>query len=394
MKESSLINYYQEWNVIRTLSEEEIFLSKENTIISIESSAWNLNVCVLDYQNKKYFEYNRPYILPLEPVKISEYQKIKLSQILEDIEKVVCKNKPINFVYCRGPGLAPSLNSVLVFYTELVKRGYYLNPKGVFHGTSHFFQVYHSRRDESLKKKLFCYYSGGSTQFIDFTILDKPVILKQTIDLTIGNLIDLVCRNAPYFSKSYLIKVSEEEIQSCLDEVIPLVSKIRKSYFNFSGYLKIFLAKGLPFLYAFIIRFTDEIIREIDYEEVFFSGGVFNSLILKRMLVKIKKQNIRYNFEDQNSDNAFMHVLSYYHGSYVEKEVNYEARMRICNDYSPLNSEVRYNLPSTLGDFLQLFSKSSIVERRQILDFLNKSNLKIHKVYLRVLSYRRHLPKL
>ena len=377
-------NYYEEWTKKRVLREDEIYF-KEKTLV-IQSSAWNLNILLVIPEEKSLTEYNRPFNLPLDPFKIRKHQEKNIELILpEIIEKLSGSN--VNYIYCRGPGLALSLSSVVFLY-EKIKNLCTVIPYSVFHGISHLSEVL----IKNMKKKyLFCYFSGGTTQFI---LKDQKgyLVIAETLDITIGNLLDIYTKN--YFQKKPMeIKINPDEIFSYIPTTFKYC-RLFPAYFNLSGIEKIMQKWPYAKLLSFIVNLLLKFIIEIKQKNVFFSGGVFNSEELRETLIRSRPRGYFFYFEENNSDKAYMHVLNQYLNKIQPaSSVNYDPKLRIVDDFTPIRNSMTFNLPNNLKEFLNYFSSLDNKTRRKLIFYLNeRKNQKKEKSYLKVLSYRRHLP--
>ena len=278
----------------------------ERDTLAIESSAWNLNVIFMSLSKKQVREYNRPYIKPLDPMEIKKYHVVCLKEIWKDLSSYITTN--IDYVYCRGPGLAPSLDSTRIL-KNIISSKRIVKYYPIFHGISHLAEVLIKDKEET--SFLFTYLSGGSTQFI-LKEIDKPFkILSETLDITAGNLIDRKLSSSPYCCKSFEKEPSLELILSELEKTKRFVSNF-SPYFNLSG-IEI-LSKNWSYekLLSLIANLILRNIQLSKEKKIFFGGGVFNCKELKQALIKNKPSEVSFYFEENNSDKAYMHILSKY----------------------------------------------------------------------------------
>jgi len=383
-------NYYSCWKRRRITTFIEDNLVNKTTIV-IQSSAWNLNV--LFYHKKEVREYNYPYTLPLEPTLVGEYQKRKLMEIYSELEILLENVRELDYIFCKGPGLSPSLASVK-YLRNLLNKKIKINFYPIFHGLSHLAEV---QINNPKKTYLFCYFSGGTTQFITRKNNSFNVI-SETLDITIGNLIDRRVSLTRYFCKAYFLEPTIKEVLSFIKET-KIEAERLPAYFNLSGIEQKSKSWSYSKLLSFIVNLLKAKIERTNLTNIFFSGGVFNCETLRSCLTILICKKKKLYFEENNSDKAYMHLLNKNQNKISIGKLEYYPKIRIVNDYTPLriNQNKRINLKDNLRDFLDDFSeRPTLAKRRIIYQLKYLSNQKICssqlRKYLQVLSYRRHIP--
>jgi len=383
-------NYYKQWTITRTLEPKEYILFNRDTI-AIESTAWNLNISVMSFNDKLITEYNRPFLKPLDPRQVKQYQESCIDNIYSEIKKLNFKS--IDYVYCRGPGMPLSLNSIKYLY-DFLNENLIVTSYATFHGLSHLAEVLF--KNEVPSRFLFCYYSGGTTQYI---IKEKKEysILSETLDITIGNLLDRRSKLFPYFCKAYEIEVNFDLVTAELEGTRKNCASFSR-YFNLSGIAEQSKNWSYQKLLSFIGNLTIKMICEIGEKTVFFGGGVFNSKSLKRLLMLLKPVEYTFNFEENNSDKSYMHLQNRYinklQKDLEETVISYCPNLRIVDDYTPYPHNQQFQIPLVKNKFLLFFSEQSSLSKRKIIYSLRKKSfLKEYSKYIEILSYRRHIPK-
>ncbi len=267
-------------------------------ILGLESSADKLGVGIIDSNGQILANLRKTYKPPqgsgVLPREAAEHHAKNIPHLIRDaFEKANLIPEEIDLIaFTRGCGMGPCLRVAAVAARTLSKM---INKPliGVNHQIGH---VEISRLFTGLEDPIVLYVSGGNTQIIGF--MEKRYrVLGETLDIPVGNCLDVFGREAGLSNKEMPMGRVIELLAEQTDEYIELPYVVKGMDLSFSGILtaaKRLLKKGIPIpvlanslqetVFAMLTEVTERALSHTKKEEVTITGGVAANKRLKEML--------------------------------------------------------------------------------------------------------------
>ncbi|MHA1779024.1 MAG: KEOPS complex N(6)-L-threonylcarbamoyladenine synthase Kae1, partial [Candidatus Heimdallarchaeaceae archaeon] len=258
--------------------------------------------------------YKPPYGSGIHPRDAAEFHSSHLPNLLQQAIEVSSLNwSEIDLVaFTKGPGLGPCLRVGAVAARTLALS---LNKPiiPVNHPIAH---VEIGRLVGKLDDPVVLYVSGGNTQVIAFSE-GRYRVFGETIDIPVGNCLDVFGRNAGLSDKDSPMGRVIELLAQKGKEYIPIPYAIKGMDVSFSGILthvtKLFktgkysledLAYSLQeTIFAMLVEVTERALAHTRKKEVLVCGGVAANQRLKEMLSEMAKEHDAM-FKGLNADLA------------------------------------------------------------------------------------------
>ncbi|MCS7123187.1 MAG: KEOPS complex N(6)-L-threonylcarbamoyladenine synthase Kae1 [Candidatus Aenigmarchaeota archaeon] len=284
------------------------------------------------------------------------HEKIKEEILKNALEKANVKLKDVDIIsYSAGPGLPPTLSVTSRFVHKLSEE--YKKPLiPVNHAVAH---LEIGRLTTKIKDPIFVYLSGGNSQIISF-IEGRYRILGETLDIPIGNCLDVVARemklpmpggreieklakNGKYIKLPYLVKGMDFSFSGVATYAIKLIKE---------GYKFEDIAFSLQeTCFSMIIEVSERALAHTNKNEVLLVGGVASNKRLQEMFdIMCRERNAVFKVVDEEfaADNGAMIAycgLLHYKNSCIPKlksDINHKWRIDevdICWFTKTLNKE-------------------------------------------------------
>jgi len=259
----------------------------------------------------------------------SKYAPKLFEQALKKIEEIGGEIVAVGF--SRGPGLGPCLRVAATVARALAVR---LNVPlyGIHHGVAH---IEIGKKITGAKDPLTLLVSGGHTMIL---ALEGGYyrVFGETLDISIGNLIDMFMRYAGFPSPA---GATCENLALQSDELLDLPYVVKGTDLSFSGILteaKKLLDKGYDIssicksiqeiAFSMLTEVTERALASTKKKELLVVGGVAQNKRLREMLEYIAKEhNAKFYWSSKyNSDNAAMIAwvtALYYESGYKPLEI-------------------------------------------------------------------------
>jgi len=308
-------------------------------VIGIESTAHTFGVGIASLEGDFLANYSKQFLPPsggIHPREASEHHSKVAAELIEIVFKEI-KEKNLELVgigFSRGPGLGPCLRVGATVARAIAS---YLNLPlfGIHHGIAH---VEIGKKLTGARDPLVLLVSGGHTMI---TALENKRyrVFGETLDISIGNLIDMFMRSAGYPSPAGHIC---EKLASKASELVELPYVVKGTDMSFSGILtaaKKYLKKGVPievicrslqeFSFAMLSEVTERALAHTKKKELLIVGGVAANKRLREMLSFVAKEHDATLFVPNkwNGDNgamiAWTTVLAYKYDKPLDIERSY-----------------------------------------------------------------------
>jgi len=171
-------------------------MEKERLCLGIESTAHTWSVGIVDFSGNLRGLVNNMYVPEeggLHPALVREYHLNNFKNtILKALEEARCTIKDISLIaYSQSPGLGPILR-IGALVSRILSQIYEIPIVGVNHCVAH---IEIGRLMCKIEDPLTLYVSGGNT-IISAYESARYQIFGETLDISIGNMIDMVARDA------------------------------------------------------------------------------------------------------------------------------------------------------------------------------------------------------
>ena len=286
--------------------------------LGIECSADKLGIGIMDSNGKVLsnirMTYKPPFGSGIHPREASEFHSSNMSSALETAyEEASINPKEIDLIsFTKGPGLGPCLRVGAVTARTLALA---LDKPliAVNHPIAH---VEIGRLVGKLDDPVVLYVSGGNTQVIAFSE-GRYRVFGETIDIPVGNCLDVFGRNAGlsdkempmgrvielqalkgknYISIPYVIKGMDVSFSGILTHATKLLKSEKHSIEDISFSLQ-------ETVFAMLVEVTERALAHTKKEEVLVCGGVAANKRLKEML-EIMSASHNASFEGLEADLA------------------------------------------------------------------------------------------
>jgi len=308
-------------------------------VLGIESTAHTFGVGIASIDGDIVEDFSDQYVPEaggIHPRDASEHHaKIAHKVLASALKFVSAHNGNIVAVgFSRGPGLGPCLRIGATIARAVAT---YLNVPlyGVHHGVAH---IEIGKKLTGATDPLVVLVSGGHTMI---TALEggRYRVFGETLDISIGNLIDMFMRYAGYPSPGGALC---EKLAKKADRIIELPYIVKGMDLSFSGILtaaKKQFDKGIPveiickslqeIAFAMLTEVTERALAHTKKKELLIVGGVAANKRLRSMLefVSVEHDTTFYAPSRWNGDNgamiAWTTVLMYKYGKPVEVSKSY-----------------------------------------------------------------------
>tara|TARA_B000000460_G_C21510274_1_gene390644 strand:- start:596 stop:1594 length:999 start_codon:yes stop_codon:yes gene_type:complete len=276
-------------------------MKSEYLCIGIESTAHTFGVSVMDSEGNILSDLKNVYKPPagsgIHPREASRHHTVTAPDLInEALEKAKISYSDIDMIaYSAGPGIGPCLRvGATVSRALSLKLKKPLIP--VNHAIGH---IELACLTSGVKDPVNLLVSGGHTMINSFNT-GKWRVFGETLDLTIGQLIDQIGRYAGFSSPAGAIM---EELASKSKNYLMLPYSVKGNDVSFSGMLT--AAKKLlnennkiedvsyslqETAYSMLTEVTERALAFLEKDEVLISGGVAASTRLKQMLGDMCKE--------------------------------------------------------------------------------------------------------
>ena len=276
-------------------------MKSEYLCIGIESTAHTFGVSVMDSEGNILSDLKNVYKPPagsgIHPREASRHHTVTAPDLInEALEKAKISYSDIDMIaYSAGPGIGPCLRvGATVSRALSLKLKKPLIP--VNHAIGH---IELACLTSGVKDPVNLLVSGGHTMINSFNT-GKWRVFGETLDLTIGQLIDQIGRYAGFSSPAGAIM---EELASKSKNYLMLPYSVKGNDVSFSGMLT--SAKKLldnnnkiedvsyslqETAYSMLTEVTERALAFLEKDEVLISGGVAASTRLKQMLGDMCKE--------------------------------------------------------------------------------------------------------
>lgn len=312
---------------------------KMEAVIGIESTAHTFGIGIASLDGQYLLDFSDQFLPPsggIHPREASEHHSKVAAKILEKAIKEVNKRglKLVAIGFSRGPGLGPCLR-VGATVARAIASYLDLPLFGIHHGVAH---IEIGKKLTGAKDPLVLLVSGGHTMV---TALEnnKYRVFGETLDISIGNLIDMFMRAAGYPSPAGRIC---EELAQKTNKLVELPYVVKGMDMSFSGVLtaaKKYLKKGVSveiicksiqeFAFAMLSEVTERALAHAKKNELLVVGGVAANKRLREMLRYVAKEHGAELFvsEKWNGDNGVMiawtTVLAYLYDEPLDIDKSY-----------------------------------------------------------------------
>ena len=287
-------------------------------VLGIEGTAHTFGFGLADLDGEYLFDFSHQFIPPtggIHPREAAEHHSNVapklLKKALDKIEEL--KGKIVAVGFSRGPGLGPCLRVAATVARALSLR-FNAPLYGVHHGIAH---IEIGKKLSGAKDPLVLLVSGGHTMI---AALENHYyrVFGETLDISIGNLIDMFMRHAGYPSPAGHIC---EKLAKEATDIVDLPYVVKGTDLSFSGILtkaKKLYDQGVPVqvickslqevTFAMLTEVTERALAHTKKKELLIVGGVAQNKRLKSMLEYIASEHNAkfYKINKFNGDNAAM----------------------------------------------------------------------------------------
>ncbi|MEX0569343.1 MAG: KEOPS complex N(6)-L-threonylcarbamoyladenine synthase Kae1 [Candidatus Njordarchaeota archaeon] len=312
-------------------------------VIGIESTAHTFGVGVVSDDGSIIVDFSdtyRPKSGGIHPREAAEHHAAVARDILKKALSFIKsrEGKIVAVGFSRGPGLGPCLRIGATFARTIAL--YFDAPLyGIHHAIAH---IEIAKKLTGLFDPLVVLVSGGHT-VITSKEANRYVIWGETLDISLGNLIDMFMRAAGYSSPAGHIceKFAEES-----DEVYDIPYVVKGTDLSFSGILSALrralnegvniktLCRSLQEVaFAMLCEVTERALVHSKKREILLCGGVANNKRLQEMMNSVAEEHsVKFAVPDKwNGDNGAM--------------IAWTTLLMLKNGGSPISPEDSYVLP-------------------------------------------------
>ena len=305
-------------------------------VLGIEGTAHTFGVGIASLDGDIIEDYSHQYVPKLggiHPREAAEHHSNVAAFVLKEALKRVKEigGKIVAIGFSQGPGLGPCLR-VAATVARTLAASLNVPLYGVHHGVAH---IEIGKKLTGANDPLVLLVSGGHTMVL---ALENNYyrVFGETLDISIGNLIDMFMREAGYPSPA---GPECEKLAEKTNEFVELPYIVKGTDLSFSGILTKavrMLKNGVPIqtlcrsiqevAFAMLAEVTERALAHTKKKELLVVGGVAMNKRLRSMLEYIAKEHNAkfYYLERYNGDNgamiAWLTVLYYRFGSPVEVE--------------------------------------------------------------------------
>ena len=280
--------------------------TKKRICLGIESTAHTFSIGILDFEGNILSLYNDTYIPDkggLHPQKVTEHHvSVFKNVLLKNLNDAKISIKNIDLIaFSQGPGLGSCLRigaGIARTLAQLIN----IPIVGVNHCVAH---LEIGRRICGALDPLMLYVSGGNTIISAFDN-DKYRIFGETLDISIGNLLDMVARDlgfshpggpiieklaqngSKYIELPYIVKGMDLSFSGIYTKCLEYIksSQFKKDY-NEND-----IAYSLQeTAFAMLAEATERALAHTEKREVLLTGGVAANKRLKQMIEYISKEH-------------------------------------------------------------------------------------------------------
>ncbi len=308
-------------------------------VLGIESTAHTFGVGIASLDGSILIDYSDQFLPKsggIHPREASEHHSKVASKIIAKAFNTIL-DKELNVVaigFSRGPGLGPCLR-IGATIARAISSYLQIPLFGIHHGIAH---IEIGKKLTGVSDPLVLLVSGGHTMI---TALEnrKYRVFGETLDISIGNLIDMFMRSAGYPSPAGHLC---EKLASRATGLVELPYVVKGTDMSFSGILtaaRKYLEKGVPievickslqeFAFAMLSEVTERALAHTKKKELLVVGGVAANKRLKEMLSYVVSEHDAklYVPSKWNGDNgamiAWTTALFYLHGEPISIEESY-----------------------------------------------------------------------
>ncbi len=312
-------------------------------VLGIESTAHTFGIGVSSLDGEILMDFSdsyRPVAGGIHPREASEHHAKVATRLLKKALEFIKDNdgEIVAIGFSRGPGLGPCLRVGATFARTIA--GYLGVPLyGVHHAIAH---IELGKRLTGLKDPLAVLVSGGHT-VITSKEGGRYRVWGETLDISLGNLIDMFMRAAGYPSPAGHIC---EELAKKTTEYYEIPYVVKGTDLSFSGILsalKKALNQGIRLevlcrslqetAFAMLCEVTERALVHSKKVEILLCGGVANNKRLQEMMAHVAREhNAKFAAPSKwNSDNGVM--------------IAYTATLLYRSNAEPLSIEKSYVAP-------------------------------------------------
>ncbi len=310
-----------------------------DVILGIEGTAHTFGIGIASIDGNYLIDLTDQYKPPtggIHPREAAEHHSEVAPLLVKKALKMVKekRGKIIAVGFSMGPGLGPALR-VSATVARILSLKLNVPLYGVHHGIAH---IEIGKKLTGAKDPLVLLVSGGHTMI---TALENHYyrVFGETLDISIGNLIDMFMREAGYPSPAGQLC---EELAKEAEEIVDLPYIVKGTDLSFSGILtkaKRLLKNGTPLpvlcksiqevAFSMLTEVTERALAFTKKKELLIVGGVANNARLRKMLESIANEHDAkfYYLTKYNGDNAAMiawlTVLHYLYGKPISVEESF-----------------------------------------------------------------------
>ena len=320
----------------------ELFNEREEMlefVLGIESTAHTFGIGVASLDGAIILDFSHQYLPEsggIHPREASEHHSKVVDSLLEKALREINSygGKIVAIGFAQGPGLGPCLR-VGATVARAIASFLDVPLYGVHHGVAH---IEIGKKLTGARDPLVILVSGGHTMI---TALEKGRyrVFGETLDISLGNLVDMFMRAAGYPSPAGHIC---EKLAEKAQDVVELPYVVKGMDLSFSGILTVakkYLKKGVPievickslqeFSFSMLAEVAERALAHTKKKELLVVGGVAANRRLREMLKAVAEEHDAelYVPDKWNGDNgamiAWTSVLMYKYGSPIDIRKSY-----------------------------------------------------------------------
>ena len=277
-------------------------MEKEGLCLGIESTAHTWSVGIVDFSGDVHGLVNNVYIPKeggLHPALVREYHLANFKYtILKALQEAKCSMKDISLIaFSQSPGLGPILR-IGALVARLLSQLHKIPIVGVNHCVAH---IEIGRLMCNIEDPLTLYVSGGNT-IISAYESARYQIFGETLDISIGNMIDMIARDAGlahpggpkieklaeksnnYISLPYIVKGMDLSFSGLYTAARNL---IESSEFGINFVLEDVAHSLQETSFSMLTEVTERALAHTKKSEVLLTGGVAANKRLQEMIKSI-----------------------------------------------------------------------------------------------------------
>ena len=312
-------------------------------VLGIESTAHTFAIGVVSIDGSEILNFSHTYVPKvggIHPREASEHHVKVAPELLRRTLQYIKKEggKIVALGFSRGPGLGPCLRVGATLARALAIR-FSVPLFGVHHAIAH---IEIAKKLTGLREPLAVLVSGGHT-VIASKEGERYRVWGETLDISLGNLIDMFMRAAGYSSPAGPIC---EKLANETDEYIEIPYVVKGTDLSYSGILSVLkekLEQGIDIrvlcrslqetAFAMLCEVVERALAHSEKKEILLCGGVANNKRLQEML-KFVAEEYKAKFavpNKWNGDNGAM--------------IAYTTLLYYKSNATPLKVEESYVLP-------------------------------------------------